>query len=118
MSETVTYKGKLQKLAEGKEEIESWCKELLEYKGKSIEGSLYADYTEMATENYEKDLLVANDMLFKIVSKVDLEGDDIFQIKHLGNGEYEYLVQYYNGGCCFSEAIEYSLEKLKGGDNG
>lgn len=113
MSETVTYRGKLQKVAEGKEAIESWCKEFIQHKGLCIEGSYHDDYTEMATEDYYKDLVLANDALFKVLSKENLEGDDIFQIKDMGNGEFEYLVQYYNGGCGFSEAIEYSFEKLK-----
>ena len=113
MSETVTYKGKLHKVAEGKEPVEAWCKQFIEYKGKCIEGSYYDNYTEMATEEYGQDVIIANDILFKVLSKEDLDNEDIFELKDLGNGEYEYLVQYYNGGCCFAEAIEYSLDRLK-----
>jgi hypothetical protein len=112
MSETVTYKGKLQKVAEGKEGIEAWCKQFVEYKQRTLEG-VYEDYTEMVIDEYYPEIIEANEILFKVLSRDKIDNEDIFQMKDLGNGEYEYLVQYYNGGCSFPEALEHSLNDLK-----
>ena len=32
--------------------------------------------------------------------------------KDNGDGTYDYFMEFYNGGCCLSECLEYELEKL------
>ena len=38
--------------------------------------------------------------------------DDASFFKDNGDGTYDYFMEFYNGGTCLSECIEYELEKL------
>ena len=38
--------------------------------------------------------------------------DDASFLKDNGDGTYDYFMEFYNGGTCLSECIEYELEKL------
>ena len=38
--------------------------------------------------------------------------DDASFLKDNGDGTYDYFMEFYNGGTCLGECIEYELEKL------
>jgi hypothetical protein len=42
----------------------------------------------------------------------DKEVDEASFFKDNGDGTYDYFMEFYNGGVCLSECIEYALEKL------
>jgi hypothetical protein len=42
----------------------------------------------------------------------DKEVDEASFFKDNGDGTYDYFMEFYNGGTCLSECIEYELEKL------
>jgi len=48
-----------------------------------------------------------------IIENERFRDDDLFQMKQNPDGSLEYLVRYYNGGCCFEEALEYAAENMK-----
>ena len=47
----------------------------------------------------------------------DISDDDIFEANLNKDGSISYIVSYYNGGCCFEEALETAIEKLEGDKN-
>ncbi|CAM4433166.1 hypothetical protein SAMN06265348_1301 [Pedobacter westerhofensis] len=77
MSETVTYKGKLQKVAEGKEGVEAWCRQFVEYKQRTLEG-VFEYYTEMVIDEYYPEIIEANGILFKVLSSGSFAKTDLF----------------------------------------
>jgi len=109
MSETVSYTGKIKKVATGEPNAEQYSR--LFFKNISIEylPNGYTSFTELIHE-YNHELI--NGDLYHIVEKKELTGGDMFVVNDLGNNEYEFIVQYYNGGCCFSEAIEQGFKNL------
>lgn len=42
----------------------------------------------------------------------DKEVDEASFFKDNGDGTYDYFMEFYNGGTCLSECLEYKLEKL------
>jgi hypothetical protein len=54
-----------------------------------------------------------NGKLYEFVSHAeDRDYCDIYNASRAEDGEIEFTLQYYNGGCCFSEALEAALKKL------
>jgi hypothetical protein len=66
---------------------------------------------EFRDELYEK-YLIHGKSIYEIVSKQDFESSDIFEAVKVEDG-IELMLSYYNGGCCFSEAVGYALDKLE-----
>ena len=109
MSETETYIGRLSKIttspedyAKGiilsrnpqhKKEWSTWVEELQELDG------------------YEKWHLINGILYFSDHKSFRDEGFSI--AKELPNGDIEYAVQFYDGGCDFSEAVESAVKNLK-----
>lgn len=69
-----------------------------------------SSYREMIIEYDE--YVVINNTLYSI-EDVKMEDGGIFVAKELEDGSIEYTVQFYNGGCCLSEALEYALKRMK-----
>ncbi len=42
-----------------------------------------------------------------------LQFNDLFEAKKNTDGTIDFLVQYYNGGYCFEEAVEEALDNMK-----
>lgn len=118
MSETVHYKGKLNRIVktDNKEVFETICESILNkheqlelkdfYKSWSdqIQGELYNEYVVIEKNN--------NYSLYEILSRKDIDEYEMFNITKLDDDEYEYEVMYYNGGMGLSEAIEESFKRL------
>lgn len=91
MSDTVHYKGKLTPTG----------KTLEQYAGKDAD--IYDDAL------YNK--VVEIDGLIWEVSKEDIDPcADIFRATENEDGSISFEVRYYNGGCCFTEAIDTAIE--------
>lgn len=128
MSRTVTNSGKIQLIPrlDGENNI-SFAKRLFsicDYEFKQHVYDLYfEDLDDMeGQELFEEfiqeelpfnNILIIDGLAYKVLEKKNLDDEDIFEVKDLGNGEYSFLVQYYNGGCSFDEAIQYGFKKLK-----
>lgn len=111
MSETVHYKGVLKQIEryEG-EPLEEQCKRLLENKDLPSYFDSYAEY--LIDENYQK-ITIQNGIVYR-VEKEEVDPDsDIFKASINDQGEIEYEVRYYNGGCGFDEAIEEALRSIR-----
>lgn len=111
MSETVHYKGVLKKVEkfEG-ESLEEQCKRLLRNKDLP---SYHDSYKEYLIDQYYHEMTIQNDIVYRIEKEeVDPDGD-IFKANMNDNGEIEFEVRYYNGGCGFNEAIEKAIKNIE-----
>ena len=50
--------------------------------------------------------------IYETIEDKEVEDDASF-LKDNGDGTYDYFMEFYNGGTCLSECLEYELEKLK-----
>lgn len=83
-----------------------------EFKIKGFEKTEFEDLLEeFRDEQYEK-YLIHGKSIYKIVSKKEYNDSDIFEAIKVEDG-IELMLSYYNGGCGFSEAAEYALDKLE-----
>ncbi len=54
-----------------------------------------------------------NNRLFEITShSEEMDCSDIMKAIPTENGNIDFTLQFYNGGCCFSEALESAISKL------
>lgn len=112
MSETVHYRGKLKKVERvGNEKLEDQCKRLIN----NVElDSFYDSYTEMLLDQYYEKYILYNNNLYLIEEKEEIDAyNDIFTSHKIDDKTIQFEVKYYNGGCGFSEAIDYALENIK-----
>lgn len=74
----------------------------------------YDSYEEQLTsEEYDK-YIINKGELYKVVSMNDIdECQSEFNITENQDGTFDYSVRYYNGGCCFSEAINYAFRDFE-----
>lgn len=117
MSETVQYRGKLIKLKKLNNETleqqsERICKENYLYERPCY----YRNWGEYLTGELYERYYINNNNLYVIESEqVDPEYD-IFNASLNKNGEIEFEVKYYNGGCGFNEALDEAMNNLKTGN--
>lgn len=116
MSEQVMYTGKIKKIDLGFGAPELFMEAVIKEKNQ------WNDYLKMKNEYsetieeyfldqfYEKYVMVGNE-LYEILTTNFYDTEDIFKATDNGDGTYDFVVSYYNGGCSFGEAIE---EAMKG----
>ncbi|PLR99584.1 hypothetical protein [Bacillus sp. T33-2] len=111
MSETVHYKGVLKKVERHEDEtLEEQCKRLLNNKDLP---SYFDNYQEYFSDEYYYKFTIQNGVIYSI-EKEDVDPDiDIFNASVGDNGEINFEVRYYNGGCGFDEAIEEAIKTIK-----
>ena len=65
-------------------------------------------------EFMEDKYYVVNGMVYETIEEEELDPyDDFSKLKDNGDGTYDYLMTFYNGGTFLRECIENELEKLK-----
>lgn len=111
MSETVHYKGVLEKInKKNGESLEEQCKRLLN----DIElDSYYDSYQEKITEL--NGYYVYDNDLYKVHASELNPYDNIFTAKRNSLDNISFEVKYYNGGCGLAEAIDIALENMEEG---
>lgn len=109
MSETVSYTGKLKLIAKGEEEAIKFAENHLEDKELP---SYFDSKLEMLADDNKYEWTGEN--LYEVITKQNISGDDLFIMKPTGTpGEFDFIVQYYNGGCGFGEALEVAEKSIK-----
>ena len=114
--ETVIGKLKLLEKIDG-ETLEEQCKRVY------IERFEPDDETLELCDNFQQHLgdegwetfVIYNGDLYEAIQKKELDTMDIFNISKNEDGTYDFTLSYYNGGCCFSEAIEVAFRRLEEG---
>lgn len=111
MSETVHYRGTMRAVEKlDNESTESQCKRLLCNKELP---SYYDSYQEMLLDEFYEEFVICNDVLYSVLKTEEIDPDENMFIASVNeNGDINFEVKYYNGGCGFNEAIEYALEKV------
>lgn len=72
----------------------------------------YSTYCEALEDVAHKIFLVINDTIYR-VSDVEIDSyDDIMDATIKPDGSIDYEVKYYNGGCCFGEAVETAINRI------
>jgi hypothetical protein len=108
VSSDVHYKGIIKKLnIIGEDDIANYIKSL-GYKKEDY----HDDYIEFVQCDLDKEFIVLNNELWKILKKEADENLDVFNIFEIGDNKYRFQVKYYNGGIGFTEALEYALDNL------
>ena len=59
---------------------------------------------------------VVNGNIYETIEDKEIDDDASF-LKDNGDGTYDYFMEFYNGGTCLSECIEYELENLNTNKN-
>ena len=115
MSATVHYKGKLKLIEKvDNETLEEQCKRLIASHNFTKSNASYYSWEEMLCDELYDKYVVCNNRVYEILEKQYINYyDDISIAYENEDGTISYEVKYYNGGCCFSEAIEYALDELK-----
>ena len=69
-------------------------------------------YLDVLLSIYPSKYFFVDNKLYEVVVDVEYEDDcaDISTITKNEEGDYEYVMRFYNGGTCFSEMIESSLK--------
>ena len=116
MSEMEAHVGKLRKIRRNEgQSVEDWCREKCEDKGvPSMLPELYDSWKETLLYHldfYEK-LFFVNDEIWEVFDHIDLDDDDIYEMRPNPDGTISFVMRFYNGGTCLSECIEEGLEKL------
>lgn len=122
MSYTELHTGILHKLPiEGEENIKEFFKQKLIEKNpnKQKEYSQLDDLDYIFDELYYADIVdnyYCNRKQFKLYEIINHKNYDdakyIDEWEMQPNGDIKFITQFYNGGCCLDEAIEYALENL------
>lgn len=113
MSTTETKIGKLIPVDQGKMLLEELIEFTCKKEGWKIEDYHNGDWGEvMDCEGYGKYELI-DYKLYRVELEMDeRDSTDIFWAQKDGEN-INFIIQYYNGGCSFSEAIAEGLKKLK-----
>lgn len=74
--------------------------------------SYYDTWEEYLICEFYDYYVVVGENVYRIISKQQIDYDEsTFDLTKLQDEEYKYNVRYYNGGCCFSEAIQYAFKE-------
>lgn len=98
--------------------LEQQCKYILESRLKefpniSFNINAYDSWKEALLDGpFYKQFAIYKNNVVEIIEDKEIQYDDIFYASKM-QGEkniYNFVVQYYNGGCCLSEAVEEALD--------
>lgn len=100
------------------EDIEKYCKEVVESKSKSSfdekQLSLYGTctYEEYLCNYYDDEYCILNDKLYEIVKLEDSEPEDYYcHITNNPDGTISFETMFYDGGTCWQEMVEDELSE-------
>jgi hypothetical protein len=69
-------------------------------------------FLESLLENNYRDYVFHNGILYRCEAESNSDSGDIFEATRNGDGTIDFILQYYNGGCSFTEAMGYALKKI------
>jgi hypothetical protein len=105
MSKDVRYKGRMRRL-DG--DPDTLAKDIL--RGMDLDedpGMTNLEYLYEVSDRYK--YVEIDNVLYEVEEIKEIEYGDIY-VEDNGDGTYTFDVSYYNGGCCFEEAIEDGLK--------
>lgn len=89
------------------------CKELCEKNNYEF-SSYHDDYIECLKDNGYEKYLVTENGIYEIFEHKEVSDDPYVQkLIPLGDGTFEFVATFYNGGTCLSEILEDELENYE-----
>jgi hypothetical protein len=70
-----------------------------------------SDFRKFISEDLYDEYVIYDDRVYAV--NMDSDYGDIMYARQRSDGQIDFVLEYYNGGCCFSEAIEEALENIK-----
>lgn len=73
-------------------------------------------FDEYATKiiSQPEEYFIHGENLYRVIDHIESDDDESFmKLRHNGDGSISFIGQFYNGGTCFSEILEESLNDLK-----
>ena len=114
MSQTETHVGRLMKVDKlDSTTPEEWCEEYCKENGCLSLDQYYDTWEGYFNDEYSGEFITHKNDIYRIIKDTKCCGDDIFHASKNENGTIDYILNYYNGGCGFSEAIEEALDSLR-----
>lgn len=109
MSYTELHIGKLKPVKT--DNYETYAQWILDSEDRETE-RYYEEYNsyldQLLNEHYDK-FIMLNNQLYTIDDQ-EFEDGDITYHKVNNDGSIDYVLQFYNGGCCLYEALKYEIE--------
>ena len=103
MSQIETHIGKFKILTKGRNNILEYIKEHNIEEFFDIDKYHYIESIESGSEYYD---ILDGDILIEYIEHREYgEDDDLIEFTKNEDGTIDFLVQFYNGGCCLSEAL-------------
>ena len=113
MSEQVTNIGYLRKIPKFQNETtENIARKILSEKHIDING--YGSYTECLQNELSDTFTIIENEVYQITIEKSFYDEDIFHATKMAQGRINFVVSFYNGGCCLSEALEEALKNIGG----
>lgn len=114
MSQVETIKGKLRRVHnKEKAPMIDLMKMVLNEHNIKYDADDEDDIKDSFYDKFYDDYVVVGDDMYHVENRVDLREEDVFESFENEDGSIDFLVQYYNGGCSFGEAVEEALKKRK-----
>jgi len=109
MSQTETHIGKLRLITlPESQSIEDWCKEKCNCELSSYNNTWQEQLMDKFTEVY----FIINGKIYEAFDHTEFD-DDISHLEDNGDGTFDFIMKFHNGGCCLSECIEDEFKKIK-----
>lgn len=83
------------------------------YKGQD---DLYEIFYSGLSCGYNKFIHI-DDEVWEVIQDKEYDDYEILEMTSNFDGTFNYILSYYNGGCGFSEAMQYAKDKLNESDN-
>lgn len=113
MSEVETHFGKLRKV-ETSLTVENWCNNQCILAGIKEISPYNSTWQEELLTEFGRKFFIVNGEIWESVEHIEVDsGGDIDVMIPNEDGTITFVMQFYNGGTCLGECIEYGLKKLK-----
>lgn len=113
MSEQVHYKGKIRPVERlYHESLEEQCQRIMNEKGYESLDDYYDSWEEAIAYRYYEEYVIIDEELYIVELKEDVDDIDVYNIHKNKDGSFDYEVSYYNGGCCFEEALQEAMDRM------
>jgi len=95
------------------EDSESVAQEILKERGVEFDPECVS-YLDQLEGEYEE-FFIHNKVIYEVKIIKTSNDMDIYKAFQIEDGSISFIVSFYNGSCCLSEALEYAVKKLKKG---
>jgi hypothetical protein len=119
MSRTEFHTGKLYPVNFGKD-LEGFCRRIAESNGLELGEDWQEDFRDAFDEysnkktSQKEEYFIHGENLYRVIDHNESCDEEYFmKLRHNTDGSISFIGQFYNGGTCFSEMLEESLDELK-----